>query len=309
LKLNPHQVYLLEEFAEDYLERRLSRRDLIHKALLITGSVPLAATSLLALGCGDSDEDAEPAVTQPPPTPTIGAGTSVAEDDPAIQAQAVTYPGPAGDLKGYLARPRTGGPSAGLIVIHENRGLVPHISDVARRYAKEGFVALAVDMASRGGGSTEDTNQNMALLMQTQPADHVMDLQAGLNYLKSQNFVRAGGLGVTGFCYGGGYTFDLAANSQDIRAAVPFYGSVTNALPNLPSTRAAVLVVYGGNDTRITSQQPQVEQALAGKTFEIKVYEGANHAFFNDTGGSYNQQAAADAWPLAVGWLRRHLTG
>jgi carboxymethylenebutenolidase len=309
LKLNPHQVYLLEEFAEDYLERRLSRRDLIHKALLITGSVPLAATSLLALGCGDSDEDAEPAVTQPPPTPTIGAGTSVAEDDPAIQAQAVTYPGPAGELKGYLARPRTGGPSAGLIVIHENRGLVPHISDVARRYAKEGFVALAVDMASRGGGSTEDTNQNMALLMQTQPADHVMDLQAGLNYLKSQNFVRAGGLGVTGFCYGGGYTFDLAANSQDIRAAVPFYGSVTNALPTLPSTRAAILVVYGGNDTRITSQQPQVEQALAGKMFEIKIYEGANHAFFNDTGGSYNQPAAADAWPLAVGWLRRHLTG
>jgi carboxymethylenebutenolidase len=309
LKLNPHQVYLLEEFAEDYLERRLSRRDLIHKALLITGSVPLAATSLLALGCGDSDEDAETAATQPPPSPTIGAGGSVAEDDPAIQAQAVTYPGQAGELKGYLARPRTGGPSAGLIVIHENRGLVPHISDVARRYAKEGFVALAVDMASRGGGSTEDTNQNMALLMQTQPADHVMDLQAGLNYLKSQSFVRAGALGVTGFCYGGGYTFDLAASSQDIRAAVPFYGSVTNALPNLPSTRAAILVVYGGNDTRITSQQPQVEQALAGKTFEIKVYEGANHAFFNDTGGSYNQQAAADAWPLAVGWFRRHLTG
>jgi carboxymethylenebutenolidase len=309
LKLNPHQVYLLEEFAEDYLERRLSRRDLIHKALLITGSVPLAATSLLALGCGDSDEDAEPALTQAPPTPTIGAGGSVAENDPAIQAQAITYPGPAGELKGYLARPRTGGPSAGLIVIHENRGLVPHISDVARRYAKEGFVALAVDMASRGGGSTEDTNQNMALLMQTQPGDHVMDLQAGLNYLKTQNFVRAGALGVTGFCYGGGYTFDLAANSQDIRAAVPFYGSVTNALPTLPSTRAAILVVYGSNDTRITSQQPQVEQALAGKTFEIKVYEGANHAFFNDTGGSYSQQAAADAWPLAVGWLRRHLSG
>jgi carboxymethylenebutenolidase len=309
LKLNPHQVYLLEEFAEDYLERRLSRRDLIHKALLITGSVPLAATSLLALGCGDSDEDAETAATQPPPSPTIGAGGSVAENDPAIQAQAVTYPGPAGELKGYLARPRTGGPNAGLIVIHENRGLVPHISDVARRYAKEGFVALAVDMASRGGGSTEDTNQNMALLMQTQPTDHVMDLQAGLNYLKSQNFVRAGALGVTGFCYGGGYTFDLAANSQDIRAAVPFYGSVTNALPNLPSTRAAILVVYGGNDTRITSQQPQVEQALTGKTFEVKVYDGANHAFFNDTGGSYNQQAAADVWPLAVGWFRRHLTG
>jgi carboxymethylenebutenolidase len=200
-------------------------------------------------------------------------------------------------------------PARGLIVIHENRGLVEHIKDVARRYAKEGFVALAVDMASRGGGSTDDTNQNLALLNQTLPPEHVQDLQAGLNYLKTQDFVRAAALGVTGFCYGGGFTFDLAANSQDIRAAVPFYGSVTNALPNLPSTRAAVLVVYGGNDTRITGQQPQVEQALAGKTYEVKVYEGANHAFFNDTGGSYNAQAAADAWTQSLAWFRRHLTG
>jgi carboxymethylenebutenolidase len=317
MKLDEHKIYLLGEFAEDYLEHRLSRRDLLRRALLVTGSVPLAATSLLALGCGDSDSDAEPttAATSAPATPepsptTASTSGSVAENDPAITAQAVTYRGPAGELKGYLARPREGGPSPALIVIHENRGLVEHTRDVVRRYAKEGIVALAVDMASRGGGSTEDTQRNLGLLNQVAAADHVMDLQAGLDYLKTQSFVRAGALGVTGFCYGGGFTFDLTAASPDIKASVPYYGTAARALTNgLDRTKAAVLVMYGGTDARITGERPQVETALkaAGTTYEIKVYDGAGHAFFNDTGGSYNQTAARDAWTTTLAWFRRHL--
>ncbi|HWC31460.1 MAG TPA: dienelactone hydrolase family protein, partial [Dehalococcoidia bacterium] len=312
-----HKIYLLGEFAEDYLENRMSRRDLLRRALLVTGSVPLAATSLLALGCGDSDSDTEPTpgATNAPPTPApspTGSGTApgVPENDPALTAQAVTYPGPAGELKGYLAQPRTGGPFPAVLVIHENRGLVDHTRDVVRRYAKEGFVALAVDMASRGGGSTADTQQNLGLLNQVSAEDHVKDLQAGLDYLKTQSFVKAGSLGVTGFCYGGGFTFDLTAASPDIKAGVPYYGTAARALNNgLDRTKAAVLVMYGGTDARITGERERVEAALktAATTYEIKVYDGAGHAFFNDTGGAYNETAAKDAWTETLSWFREHL--
>ena len=313
--LDEHQRYLLEEFAEEYAGRRMSRRELLKKAILVTGSIPLAASALVALGCGGSQDEAPaspgPAETPPPsPTPASGA-IHVAEDDPAVLAQAIAYPGPAGGLKGYLARPRAGGPAAAVVVIHENRGLVEHIRDVARRYAKEGFVALAVDMASRGGGSTEDLQRNLQLLNQVRPEEHVRDLQAALDYLKAQPFARAGALGVTGFCYGGGFTFDLTAASADVKAAVPYYGTAARALnTGLDRTKAAVLVVYGGNDARITGERPQVEAALtaAGATFQVQVFEGAGHAFFNDTGGSYNEAAARDAWQKTLAWFRRHLT-
>ncbi|HWO73639.1 MAG TPA: dienelactone hydrolase family protein [Dehalococcoidia bacterium] len=313
--LNEHQRYLLAEFVDDYAARRLSRRELLRRALLVTGSVPLAASALLLLGCGNGGDETSSlseASETPPPSPTPASSFSrVSENDPAVQAQAVAYPGPAGELKGYLARPRAGGPSAAVVVIHENRGLVEHIRDVARRYAKEGFVALAVDMASRGGGSTEDLQRNLQLLNQVRPEDHVRDLQAAFDYLKSQPFVRAGALGVTGFCYGGGFTFDITAASADVKASVPYYGTAARALTiGLDRTKAAVLVIYGGNDARITGERPQVEAALqaAGTTFQIQVYEGAGHAFFNDTGGNFNEAAARDAWQKTLDWFRRHLT-
>jgi carboxymethylenebutenolidase len=222
----------------------------------------------------------------------------------------VTYPGPAGQLQGYLARPRSGGPGAAVVVIHENRGLVDHIRDVARRYAKEGIVALAVDMASRGGGSTADSQRNLGLLNQVSAEDHVKDLLAAVGYLKAQSFVKPAALGVTGFCYGGGFTFDVTAASGDIKAAVPYYGTAARALNNgLDRTKAAVLVMYGGADTRITGERDRVEAALkaAGTTYEVKVYEGAGHAFFNDTGGSYNEAAARDAWTATLVWFRKYL--
>ena len=310
MKLDEHKMYLLGEFAEEYLEHHLSRRDLLRRALLVTGSIPLAATSLFALGCGDSDDDdvIEPeATTAASPTSESGG---VTEDDDDVEAQAVTYPGPAGELKGYLARPAGDGPYPAVLLIHENRGLLDHFRDVARRYAGEGFVVLAVDMASRGGGSTEDGQANLGLLNQTSSEDHVLDLQAGLDFLKEQSFVRADSLGVTGFCYGGGFTFDLTAASPDIKAAAAYYGTAARALTRgLDQTDAAVLVIYGGNDARITGEREQVEAALttAGTTYQINVYEGAGHAFFNNTGGNYNEAAATEAWNATIDWFREHL--
>jgi carboxymethylenebutenolidase len=312
--LNPQQRYLIEEFAEEYRERRLGRRDLLRRVLLITGSVPSTAAVLATLGCGSAGDGGAPtataAPTQPAPTPppATGPGVTVQPTDPAIQVEEVRYPGPASQIFAYLARPRQAGTYPAIVVIHENQGLNEHTRDIARRFAKEGFVGLAVDLVSRAGGTMADTAQNTGFLGRSNPLDLVADLQASVDYLKQQPFVRANALGVTGFCLGGSYAFELAISSPDIRAAVPWYGTV-GRIDQLGQTRAAILAIYGGTDARVTNQSGQVRERLqaAGKTFEIKVYEGAGHAFFNDTRPSYNAAAAADAWAQALAWFRRHL--
>lgn len=315
-----YQQYFIEEFVEDYRENRLSRRDLLKRVLFITGSIPATASVLLALGCRSREAaqtpappPAAPATATAPAAPTVlPAGVTVPPTDPAIEARDVRFPGPASDLLGYLSRPRAGGLYPGILVIHENRGLVEHIKDVTRRYAKEGFVALAVDLVSRQGGTEQvsDTNEVTGFLGRANPDDFITDLRAGINYLKEQPFVRPDAIGVTGFCFGGGYTWEMAIASPDVKAAVPYYGSIRR-LDELSRTRAAILAIYGSEDTRITAQAPAVEERLraAGVPFEIKIYPGANHAFFNDTGPRYHEAAARDAWQQTLAWFRRYLTG
>lgn len=320
-QLHHHQAYVIEEFAEEYHEHRLGRRDLLRRVLMVTGSVPLTASVLLALGCSDDAGDAAPtsttqseATTAPASTPataTGGSGPGISPTDPALNAAEVTFPGPAATMKGYLARPVAAGTHPGIIVIHENRGLTDHFRDVARRYAKEGFVALAIDLVSRQGGSTADSTANMAAL-RASTEGFVADLTAGVDYLKQQAFVKPNALGVTGFCFGGGYTWELAIANADIKAGVAYYGTVSAAsMEKFGQTNAALLGIYGGNDTRVNAQIADVTARLqaTGKPFEIKVYDGANHAFFNDTGGNYNKAAAEDAWPKTLGWFRTYLTG
>jgi carboxymethylenebutenolidase len=321
MELNIHQRYLIEEFAEEYHERKLARRDLVKRVLLITGSVSTTAAALLALGCGSDADDQATATpsegTSTPAATATSAATSTASaaastpqgsaSDPAVVAADVRFPGPASELIGYLARPRDGGPSAGVLIIHENRGLTEHFKDLSRRYAKEGFAALALDLVSRDGGSKPDTSANTGFLGRSAPADLTADLVAGVQYLKAQPFVRPASLGVTGFCFGGGYTWETAIASPDVKAAVPYYG--TALLDRIGRIRAAVLAMYGETDARITSQAAEVERVLraAGTTIEVKVYPGAGHAFFNDTGANYNAAAAADAWPRTLAWFRQYL--
>jgi carboxymethylenebutenolidase len=197
-------------------------------------------------------------------------------------------------------------------MIHENRGLVDHTKDIARRYAKEGFAALAVDLISRMGGTGTDANANTANLgaLARNAGDLTADIQAGVNYLKTQPFVKQGALGITGFCFGGGMTWEAAVATPDLKAAVPYYGSVSpTAMENLGKTNAAVFGVYASNDARITGQQPDVEAKLkgAGKTVETKVYPNSNHAFFNDTGANYNKETADEAWKATLAWFRKYL--
>jgi carboxymethylenebutenolidase len=327
VELNTYQRYLVEEFADDYQERQLDRRELLRKVLLVTGSIPVTALTLTSLGCGTAADEkaratatASAAASTPTsaataaaspsvaPTNVTQAGATVLPTDPAIEVADIRFKGPASDILAYQAKPKGNGPFAALIVIHENRGLTEHIKDIARRYAKEGFAAFAIDLVSRDGGTKADTALNTGFLGRANPDDLIADLVAMVGYMKTQPFVRAGALGVTGFCFGGGYVWETAIASPDIKAAVPYYGPLRLPDP-LSKTNAAVLAIYGGNDTRITSQAPNAEEKLKapGKTVEIKVYPGANHAFFNDTGTSYNAEAASQAWPATLAWFRKYL--
>ncbi len=325
MALNVYQRYLIEEFADEYHENHLDRRNLLKKVLLVTGSIPVTALVLTTLGCGSPKTNeqrvtatsspaaaaATPTAARPSPAPTnvTQAGATVLPTDPAIEVSDIRFRGPASDILAYLAKPRGNGPLPAVMVIHENRGLVEHIKDVARRYAKEGFAAFAIDLVSRNGGTKADANENTGFLGRANPDDLVADLVATVGYMKVQPFVKPSALGVTGFCFGGGYTFEAAVASPDIKAAVPYYGPVSRVLDNLPKTNAAILAMYGGNDARITGQAPSVEEKLkgAGKTVEVKIFPGANHAFFNDTGANYNQAAASEAWPQTLAWFRKYL--
>jgi carboxymethylenebutenolidase len=311
-RLNHYQAYLAEEFVGEYREGRMARRDLLRRMLAITGSVALTASILSAAGCGSDDDEPEPANTAASASMPAGTpvGPGVAPNDPAIQGSEVTYPGPAGTIKAYVARPNRSGQFPAVVIIHENRGLLDHFRDIARRYAKEGFTGLAVDLASRVGGTNPADPAASMSYTRLPPEDLVADLQASVNYLKEQSFVRANAIGVSGFCFGGGFTWELAIASRDIKASVPYYGTVRQ-LDRLSELNGPVLALYGETDRFVNPQIPDVEQRLkaAGKTYEMKIYPGAGHSFFNDTGGSYNAAAAADAWQQTTAWFRRYLTG
>ena len=315
--MNPYQRYLLEEFADEYHERRMSRRDLLRRAVLIMGTAPAAAAALIAVGCGGDDKQpatgtaqAAPPSSSPTQQPAPSAASAAATT--ATQAKGVfsdiTFKGSGSDLLGYLARPASSGTYPGIVIIHENRGLVEHTKDVARRYAGQGFIALAVDLVSRAGGSQADSARNTGALGSAKIEDLIADLKSYIAYLKALDGVKSGGVGVTGFCFGGGYAFEAAIASPDVKAAVPYYG-ICRLIDDLPKTQAAVLAIYSALDNRVTSQSEKVKEQLAksGKPFEVKVYDGANHAFFNDTGASYNATAAADAWPKTLDWFRKHV--
>jgi carboxymethylenebutenolidase len=214
-------------------------------------------------------------------------------------------------VNAYLARPSADGTYPGVIVIHENRGLTDHIRDVARRLAKAGYVALAPDLASRAGGTdTVGPTAITGFFANAKPEDLVADLNAAVTFLSQQQGVQPNKYGVVGFCFGGGYTLRLAGANPQIAAAVSYYGPVPDPASQIATaTNAAILGQYGGNDNRVNGTVPALEQAMkdAGKTFEKRVYDGANHAFNNDTGQNYNQQAALAAWQETLNWFGKYL--
>lgn len=328
--MNIFQKYLAEEFAEDYQEGRLSRRDALKLITSVTGSL-IAANSILA-ACTAPEEATEastpvptntapvqptatgqtaPATQAPatePGVPSTAYGT-VMPDDPAIIAGEVQIPAPDTTLIGYMAQP-AGEPVAPVILVcHENRGLTPHIQDVTRRFAKAGYVGLAVDLLSRQGGSASLGESGVPGALGTiAPEQFVEDFRSGWQYLQGQPFADAARVGMTGFCFGGGVTWQVATHMPELLAAVPFYGP--HPLPeDVPNIQAVVLAIYGELDSRINSGIPGIEQAMQenGKIYEKVIYPNADHAFHNDTGSRYNPEAARDAWERTLGWFEQYV--
>ena len=285
----------IDQLAAAYTGGQSNRRDFLARLTILTGS--MAATHLLLEKSGLAQ-----IISQHETAANAG-------DIPKISGTDVDFGRENVKLTGYLAAPDGDGPFPGVVVIHENRGLNEHTRDVARRLAREGFVALAPDALARLGGtaSMADPDAARTAIGTLTPEQIIADLDAALVYLQAQTNVRKGGLGSIGFCWGGARSFLLATNDK-IRAAVVFYGSAPDAA-QIADIVAPVLGLYGATDERISSKVPEVaaQMKAAGKAFDYQIYAGAGHAFFNDTGERYNPQAAADAWPRAVGFLRENL--
>ena len=320
--MNYFQRYLVDEFAEDYEERRLTRRDALKLIASVTGSL-LIAESVLAACAPVSDLDSSPtslptSESATPSSPTAQEPTAsepepptatVSPNDSAIEAGPIEFPGEGAPLMGYLARPSGDGISPVILVCHENRGLNPHIEDVTRRLAVAGYVGLAVDLLSRQGGSAQVGSSNVpGALGNIDPLQFVSDFKSGWAYLQEQPFADAERVGMVGFCFGGGVTWLMAVEMPELKAAVPFYGPPPPE-EDLSRIQAAVLAIYGEQDGRITGTAERIEAAMLenGKIFEKEIYPNADHAFHNDTSSRYNPEAAMAAWARTLDWFERYV--
>ena len=268
----------------------MDRRTFLDRLATLAGSAPAAAALLPLLA----------------PDPTKAA--VVPPDDPRLATSRATWAGPDGELSGYLARPAQAGRFPAVIVIHENRGLNPHIQDVTRRIALEGFLALGVDMLSRDGFTPSDEDQARTMIGRLDRERTVARLASAVPFLAAHPNGN-GRVGAIGFCWGGLMVNALAAAAPDLAAGVSYYGRQIPA-EQVPAIRAALLLHYAEHDAGVNAGIEAYTAALRanGKSFEAHVYPGTQHAFNNDTSAArYNAEAAAVAWQRTVAFLRQNL--
>ena len=277
---------------DEYTHLTLDRRGFMEKLTALAGSGAAAAAIAPLLAANGAKAEI------------------VSADDDRLTAEDVTYPGAnATEMRGYLVRPKdASAPLGGVIVIHENRGLNAHIRDVARRMALEGFIALAPDFLSPNGGTPTDEDQARQMFSSLDMNATVANAEATRAYLSGVEGAN-GKVGAVGFCWGGGMVNRVAVKSPELNAGVAYYGQQA-AAEDVPSIKAPLMLHYGGLDERINAGIDAYRQALEknGKTFEIFVYEGANHAFNNDTSAARYDKAAADlAWGRTVEFFKKNL--
>jgi len=276
---------------DEYTHLTLDRRGFMDKLTKLAGSGAAAAAIAPLLA-------ANPA-----------AAEVVAAEDPRLEGRDVRWPGATGEMKGYLVHPADqNGKLPTVIVIHENRGLNAHTRDVARRVALEGFVALAVDYLSPLGGTPADEDKAREMIGQLDPAQTVANGVATVAFLKEHELGN-GKVGAMGFCWGGGAVNNLAVATPDLAAGVAYYGRQADAA-DVPKIEAALLLHYAGLDERINAGIDAYKAALeaAGKDFTIYVYDGAQHAFNNDTSSArYNKEAADLAWGRTIAFFKEKL--
>jgi carboxymethylenebutenolidase len=242
--------------------------------------------------------------------PRFAEAQKVATDDPRVSAGHVEYPSPTGSgtMRGYLARPaKTAGKLPGVLVIHENRGLNPHIEDVARRVALEGYVAFAPDALFPLGGYPGDEDEARALFGKLDQAKTREDFVEAAGWLKRREDCT-GRVAAVGFCYGGSIANMLATRLPDLAGAVPFYGGQAKA-EDVPGIKAPLLLHYAENDERVNAGWPAYEAALeaSGVPYEAHVYPGTQHGFHNDTTPRYDEAAAALAWKRTLEFFAKNL--
>jgi carboxymethylenebutenolidase len=245
--------------------------------------------------------------------PNYAAAQQVSPTDSRIKGEYATVPSPQGNgsIKGYLVRPANAGTNRlpAILVVHENRGLNPHIEDIARRLALENFMAFAPDGLTSVGGYPGDDEQGGARFGKVDRAKMGEDLFAAAVWVKGRPD-SSGRLGVTGFCFGGGIANSLAVRmGADLQAAVPYYGGAPPAA-DVAKIKAAVLVHHGGEDKRLVDAYPEYEAAMkaAGVRHEGYIYPGAVHGFNNDaTPQRYNKAAAEQAWQRTVAWFNKYV--
>ena len=276
---------------DEYTHLTLDRRGFMAKLTKLAGSGAAAAAIAPLLAANSAHAQIVP------------------EDDERLTAEDITYPGAEGEMKGYLVRPTDQSDDLpAVIVIHENRGLNPHIRDVARRMALEGFVALAPDFLSPDGGTPEDEDEARGMIGELDPAQTVANGVATVAFLEEHENTN-GNVGTVGFCWGGGLVNDLAVNAPSLKAGVAYYGRQADAAA-AENIEAALLLHSAGLDERINAGIDAYREALdaAGKDFTIHVYDGVNHAFNNDTSEArYDKEAADLAWGRTVDFLKEEL--
>ena len=302
--------YLAEEVARDCAATRITRREALRQLGLMGLSVTAAGALLAA--CASDDGNSEGSSGRPVDrTPATSAAspstTAPATSAPTTNAlsEAITFAGPQGSLQGAWAAAAS--PKGTLLVIHENRGLTDHIRTIPTRLARDGYSALAIDLLSEEGGTAAVGADATAALARAPESRMIADLRAGIDELTRR--VPNKKVAVIGFCFGGGMTWKLlAAGEPRLAAAAPFYGP-TPANPSFSGSKAAVLAVYGENDTFVNPGRDAAIAALqsAGLTYDVKTYAGAGHAFFNDTGANSNATAAGQAYSAVLDWFGRYV--
>ncbi len=241
--------------------------------------------------------------------PDYALAAQVAENDPSIKTETITFKSPKGngDTKGYLVKPAKPGSYGAVVVVHENRGLNPYVKDVARRLGKAGFIALAPDGLSSLGGYPGNDDEGRAMQEKLQPAKLLEDFIAAYETLRAMKDVN-GKVGVVGFCFGGGVANAMAVRLPGLAAAVAYYGRQPKA-EDVAKIKAPLLLHYGALDERINAGWPAYEKALKqdNKSYEVYFYPKANHGFHNDTTPRYDKEQAELSWRRTIAFFRKHL--
>jgi len=273
---------------DEYTHKPLNRQEFLRRLALLAGGTAAAMTLLPLLEVNYANA----AVTK--------------EED--LFTERITYPGINGDMQAYTARPKEEKKYAAVVVIHENRGLNAHIEDVTRRAATAGYLAIAPNALSSLGGTPEKEDEARTKFQLLKAEDNLQNFIKVFDYLPTRKDCN-GNYGCVGFCWGGGMANSLAVNVPSLKAAVAFYGKQPEAV-DVPKIKAAVQLHYGALDERVNAGIPAYEEALkkAGIPYELYLYEGANHAFHNDTAPTrYNESAAKLAWQRTLEFFGKYL--